>query len=164
MDATTIAVDLAKNVFELAVADGGGRIRAHHRLGRARLLPFFSNLPQSSSCHCNWRPLDGAVPAALQPGLNELLAEIAAPEQRCTHIERQLRSLTQQDVVVQQLLGIPGVGSLTYLRTLLIHGARAVLNAAQAARRRGQSLDQLRTRANWKYERSFNANWIPTIA
>lgn len=349
MDATTVAVDLAKNVFELAVADSGGRIRAHHRLSRARLLPFFSNLPhcrvvmeacgsahhfarrfselghdvmllpaqyvrayvrrnktdrayaaaliEAARCadihpvpiksvdqqaiqqlhrlRTQWmrtrtarinllrgmlrefgiaialgamraieqvrRQLaapNGTVPAALQPSLTELLAEIAALEQRCTHIERQLRSLTQHDAVVQQLLGIPGVGPLTatamraalvdvhrfpsgrhlaswlgltvpehssgerrrlgriskqgdpYLRTLLIHGARAVLNAAQTARRRGQSLDRLRSWAlsthercghnkaavalanklariiwaTWKHERTFNANWVPTTA
>jgi transposase len=33
----------------------------------------------------------------------------------------------------------------TYLRTLLIHGARAVLLAARSAQRRGSSLDRLRT-------------------
>ncbi len=36
MNATTVAVDLAKNVFELAVADGEWRIVERHRLNRAR--------------------------------------------------------------------------------------------------------------------------------
>ncbi|MGQ0577629.1 MAG: IS110 family transposase, partial [Betaproteobacteria bacterium] len=36
MNATTVAVDLAKNVFELAVADAGGRVIEHQRLTRAR--------------------------------------------------------------------------------------------------------------------------------
>jgi hypothetical protein len=40
MDATTIGVDLAKNVFELVVADSVGQIKAHHRLSRARFMSF----------------------------------------------------------------------------------------------------------------------------
>jgi transposase len=73
-----------------------------------------------------------------------------------------------------------------YLRTLLIHGARAVLNAARAARTRGKPLDRLRAWAlqihersghnkaavalanklarflwaTWRYERPFNSNHI----
>jgi hypothetical protein len=35
-NSTTVAVDLAKNVFEVAVADGGWRIVERHRLNRAR--------------------------------------------------------------------------------------------------------------------------------
>lgn len=72
-----------------------------------------------------------------------------------------------------------------YLRTLLIHGARAVLNAAQLAARRGRPLDRLRTWvlataqrcgynkatvalanklarivwATWTYQRPFDGNW-----
>jgi len=71
-----------------------------------------------------------------------------------------------------------------YLRTLLIHGARAVLIAARSAQRRGSSLDRLRTWAldlqerrghnkaavalanklarivwaTWRYERNFASN------
>ena len=41
MNATTVAVDLAKNVFELAVADGEWRIVERHRLNRARFARFF---------------------------------------------------------------------------------------------------------------------------
>jgi transposase len=40
-----------------------------------------------------------------------------------------------------------------YLRTLLIHGARAVLLAARSAQRRGSSLDRLRTWAHNLQER-----------
>lgn len=72
-----------------------------------------------------------------------------------------------------------------YLRTLLIHGARAVLNAALGAAKRGRSQDRLRTWAvaterrcgynkatvalanklarivwaTWKYQRPFDGNW-----
>jgi transposase len=312
MDATTVGVDLAKNVFQIAVADAGGHIVERHRLSRARFEVFFGNRPacrvvmeacgsahhharhvrslgpevillpaqyvrayvrrnktdaadaaaliEAARCadihpvpiktvdqqaiqqlhrlRTQWMrartarinllrgmlrefgiaiPLgalraieqvreqlampDSAVPVVLQPGITELLAEIAELERRCAQIERQLRRLTHQDPVVQQLLEIPGVGPLTatamraalvdvhrfpsgrhlaswlgltvrehssgarrrlgriskqgdpYLRTLLIHGARAVLNAALAARRRGKHLDRLRTWALLTYER-----------
>lgn len=72
-----------------------------------------------------------------------------------------------------------------YLRTLLIHGARAVLNATLSAARRGRPLDRLRAWAlattqrcgynkatvalanklarivwaTWKYQRPFDGNW-----
>ena len=72
-----------------------------------------------------------------------------------------------------------------YLRTLLVHGARAVLNAALSAKRRGRPLDRLRAWAvaaaercgynkatvalanklarivwaTWKYQRPFDGNW-----
>jgi transposase len=38
---TTIAIDLAKNVFELAVADENGRILERKRLSRAQFIRFF---------------------------------------------------------------------------------------------------------------------------
>jgi len=45
---TTIAVDLAKTVFEVAVSKSPGRISVHKRLSRARLLPFFRNHPPAT--------------------------------------------------------------------------------------------------------------------
>jgi len=45
MNATTVAVDLAKNVFELAVADAEWRIVERHRLNRARFARFFVHRP-----------------------------------------------------------------------------------------------------------------------
>lgn len=39
---TTIAVDLAKSVFEVAVSDRPGRVGERQRLNRAALLPFFA--------------------------------------------------------------------------------------------------------------------------
>ncbi len=43
MDATTVAVDLAKNVFELAVADARGQVIEHKRLSRAAFIRYFDN-------------------------------------------------------------------------------------------------------------------------
>jgi transposase len=41
MHSTTVAVDLAKNVFELAVANAEGTISERLRLNRARFTAFF---------------------------------------------------------------------------------------------------------------------------
>jgi transposase len=45
MDATTIAVDLAKNVFEIAVANDQWRVVQRHRLTRARFERFLRDEP-----------------------------------------------------------------------------------------------------------------------
>jgi transposase len=45
---TTVAVDLAKNVFELAVSEVPGRVARRQRLKRAELLPFLAQLPAST--------------------------------------------------------------------------------------------------------------------
>jgi transposase len=76
-----------------------------------------------------------------------------------------------------------------YLRTLLIHGARAGLNASSSAARRGRPLDRFRTWAlatrqrcgynkatialanklarivwaTWKYQRPFDGNWAAPL-
>ena len=42
MQSTTIAVDLAKNVFEVAISRQPGKVAERHRVSRARLLPFFA--------------------------------------------------------------------------------------------------------------------------
>lgn len=42
MDSTTIAVDLAKSVFELAVSHRAGIIARHHRFTRTQFVAFFS--------------------------------------------------------------------------------------------------------------------------
>jgi len=43
MKSTTIAVDLAKNVFQVAVSRQPGKVAESHRLSRARFLRFFSD-------------------------------------------------------------------------------------------------------------------------
>jgi transposase len=43
MDATTVAVDLAKNVYQLALADANWRIIEKHRLTRTQFERFFAN-------------------------------------------------------------------------------------------------------------------------
>ena len=48
MEHTTIAVDLAKSVFQIAISHRPGRVAAEHRLSRARLLPFFAMQPTAT--------------------------------------------------------------------------------------------------------------------
>lgn len=43
MNTTTVAVDLAKSVFQLAVADAAWRVVEHHRLTRSQFERWFSN-------------------------------------------------------------------------------------------------------------------------
>jgi transposase len=344
MNATTVGVDLAKNRFELAVADSEHRLHRRERLSRSQFQRFFGNFPASrivmESCgsahywartfaalghevqilpaqyvrayvkrnktdaadaaalveasRCNdircvpvkslehqliqqlhrmrsqWigtrtarinqlrgclrefgivvpqgaeRGLtqireqlalaDNGLPDALRPMIAEILLEIAELEQRVKAVERQLKTLTRDDPIVQLLLHIPGFGLLTatalraalvdvhrfpsgrhlacwlgltarehstgerrrlgriskrgdvYLRTLLVHGARSVLNAAIASDKRGHSLDRLRAWAvaterrrgynkatvalanklariawaTWKHRRAFDGSW-----
>jgi transposase len=47
MHAMTVGVDLAKNHFELAVADEQFRVARRERLTRARFSQFFGNHPPS---------------------------------------------------------------------------------------------------------------------
>ncbi len=44
----TIAVDLAKNVFEIAISNYPGKVAERHRLSRSRLLRFFAQRPQAT--------------------------------------------------------------------------------------------------------------------
>ena len=48
MNSTTIAVDVAKSVFEIAVSHHPGRIASRHRLSRSRLLEFFAQQAPST--------------------------------------------------------------------------------------------------------------------
>jgi Transposase len=43
VNATTVAIDLAKNVFELAVADDAGNVIERERLSRSQLERYFQN-------------------------------------------------------------------------------------------------------------------------
>jgi len=45
---TAVAVDLAKNVFEIAISEVAGRVARHQRLKRAELLPFLAQLPAAT--------------------------------------------------------------------------------------------------------------------
>ena len=48
MQHTTIAVDVAKSVFQVAISRKPGRVDEEHRLSRARFLPFFATQPAAT--------------------------------------------------------------------------------------------------------------------
>ena len=48
MESTTIAVDLAKSVFQVAVSPQPGQVRLERRLTRDRFLPFFAQQPPAT--------------------------------------------------------------------------------------------------------------------
>lgn len=48
MEHTTIAVDVAKSIFEVAVSDRPGRVSARERIARDRLLRFFADRPAAT--------------------------------------------------------------------------------------------------------------------
>ena len=50
MEHTTIAVDLAKSVFQVAVSHQPGRVDDERRLSRDRFLEFFAQQPRPRSC------------------------------------------------------------------------------------------------------------------
>ena len=45
MDATTMGLDLAKNVFQVHGVDDEGTVVIRRQLRRPRVLPFFKKLP-----------------------------------------------------------------------------------------------------------------------
>jgi transposase len=76
MQSTLIAVDLAKNVFEIAVSRQPGKVAERHRLSRARFLRFFAErqpavvlLEATGSAHYWGRELSqlGHQPVLLPP-------------------------------------------------------------------------------------------------
>ena len=50
-----IGLDLAKSVLQVIGIDGAGEVVLRQRLSRARLLPFFTDLPP---CLTRWASLD----------------------------------------------------------------------------------------------------------
>ena len=48
MQPTTVAVDVAKSVFQVAISRKPGRVDEEHRLSRGRFLPFFATQPTAT--------------------------------------------------------------------------------------------------------------------
>ena len=65
MQHTTIAVDLAKSVFQVAISHHPGRVDEEHRLSRARFLSFFADRPTATSCAA--RSLGVVLPTIATP-------------------------------------------------------------------------------------------------
>jgi transposase len=122
MNATTVAVDLAKNVFELAVADGQGRIVERARLTRGQFARWFAN-----------REVSLVVMEA------------------CGSAHHWGRWLGSQGISVK-LLPAKYVRAFVKRNktdsgdaTALLEAARSVRRAAAVAREAGRPLDRLRT-------------------
>jgi transposase len=66
MKNTTIAIDLAKSVFEIGISDRPGHVARNHRLSRSELAPFVAAQPPAtilmeacSSAHYWGRKFEG---------------------------------------------------------------------------------------------------------
>ena len=47
MKITTIAIDLAKNIFQIHGVDQRGKVIVRKQLKRAKIFPYFANLPRA---------------------------------------------------------------------------------------------------------------------
>ncbi len=128
MECTTVAVDLAKDVIELAVANQQGRIVKRHRLGRRDFSQFLATHPACcivmeacGGAHywartakaCGHEGPAAAVPPVLRDALHELLAEIRQLESRIDGIEQQLETLSGNDPAITRLRQVSGIGLMT---------------------------------------------------
>ena len=103
MKNTTIAIDLAKSVFEIGISDRPGHIARSHRLSRTELAAFVAAQPPAtvvmeacSSAHYWGRKFEG-----LRPRCEIAAAFRGAPlrstfENRPDRRQRHARSLAQQ--------------------------------------------------------------------
>ena len=161
MNSTTVAVDLAKNVFELAVADREWRIVERHRLNRTRFSRFFFHRPPCQvvmeacgSAHHWARRLvaEGHTVRREIPGVGLLtstaLLSTVGDIQRFPsgrHFACWLGlTPSERSSAERRRLGKISKQGDVYCRTLLVHGARSALLAAHRAQRAGKPLDRLR--------------------
>ncbi len=78
MQHTTIAVDVAKSVFQVAVSDRPGRVKAQHRVSRGRFVQFFVARPpatvllEACGSACTLRPYASGVQAVSNPVPNSM--------------------------------------------------------------------------------------------
>jgi len=177
MNATTVAVDLAKNVYQLAVADPNWRVIEKHRLTRAQFERFFANrsaklvvMEACGSAHFWARHLQalGMEVRLLPPRYirayvkrNKTDAADAAAlleAARCADIVPvRIKSVEQQALQSLHRVRMGRISKLgdSYLRVLLTHGARSVIHAATMKRRAGRPLDRLRS---WALELEARGN------
>ena len=117
--AVSLAIDLAKDVFELAFADASGRIVERKRLMAASGVGLITATALSA----------GIGDFARFPSGRHFASALGlTPREYSSGGTRKLGRITKRGDV--------------YLRTLLIHGARSALVVAATARKRGQPLDR----------------------
>lgn len=149
MNATTIAVDLAKNVFQVAVADNNWKLIESHRLTRTQFERWFANRAVSlvimEAC--------GGTRLLTVSGIGLLTATalmaVTGGEVRHFKDARHFASwlgLTPKEYSSgsRRTLGRISKRGDRYRRMLLTYGARTILRAAAVARQAGRMLDGLR--------------------
>jgi hypothetical protein len=78
MNATTAAIDLAKNVFQVALADETSRVLEQHRLTRSQFERFFDNRSPTSLSSETLLEFVELMQLSDQPGVEHDLAVLAA--------------------------------------------------------------------------------------
>lgn len=153
MHATTVAIDLAKEVFELAYADAAGHaVCARRRAGPDRCARNRDDADRNGAAR-----IQRARPAQPTPATGRW----RRPDRRHRdeRVRRRIRTLPVRAPVRQLPRPDPArtlqranttPGRVTkrgdvYLRMLLIHGARASLRSAHLARKKGAPLDRTQT-------------------
>jgi hypothetical protein len=112
MHSTTIAVDLAKSVFEVAVSQRPGKVSARRRLSRGRFSRFLTEQAPATS----------TLLAALRPAPFEVTREIYELEAHVREVEHMLETLSRESEILARLrrrLGAISKRGDPYLRMLL---------------------------------------------
>lgn len=131
MHATTVAVDLAKSVFQLVVADEHWRFTETQRLTRTQFERWFMNrsvglvvMESCGSAHYWARWLNGLgievrllpaqyVRAYVRRNKTDATDAAALLEARIAQVERELAAAARLSPACTTLLSIPGIGLLT---------------------------------------------------
>lgn len=117
MNATTVAVDLAKSVFQLAVADSQWKVIETRRLTRSQFERWFLNrdislvvMEACGSAHHWARALSGLI----RETMKLLIEEIRLLEQRVAQLEKELAELAKQSPACQQLVPVSAANELEH--------------------------------------------------
>jgi transposase len=161
MDATTVGVDLAKTVFELAVANAAWHVVGRKRLTRPQFERFLATQPAThlvmeacGTAH-HWAriartyghrvtllPAQYVRPSVRRNKTDRTDAEALLEALRSGRIDQVVVKTVAQQELQRRLGAISKMGD-AYLRCLLTHGARAVLLAAHRAHGRRRALTRL---------------------
>jgi len=165
VNATTVAIDLAKDVFQLTFADAAHRVVDRQRLKRAAFSRALENraplrvvMEACGAAHYWARrfqrlghtvvllPARQGKPYVLRRKTDRTDADGLLEADRCGRLRAvPVKPAEQQGVQssTRRLGRVTKCGD-TYLRMLLVHGARAALRSAALARKRDKPLDRTR--------------------
>jgi Transposase len=152
MNATTVAVDLAKNVFELAVADEHWKVIERARLTRGQFERWFQNravrlvvMEACATAHYWARTLrPRGIEVRLLPA-QYVRAYVKRNKTDAADALALLEAARGSDIKPVAVKSVEQQRGNRYVRMLLTHGARSVLRAATVARRAGRNVDRLRS-------------------